>query len=57
MGMGLAICRSIIEANGGRLWACGCEPRGALFQFTIPQLGWADSDRGDAPPKHVSDGR
>jgi signal transduction histidine kinase len=38
MGMGLAICRSIIEANGGRLWACGCEPRGALFQFTIPLL-------------------
>jgi signal transduction histidine kinase len=38
MGMGLAICRSIIEANGGRLWACGCEPRGAFFQFIIPQL-------------------
>ncbi len=36
MGMGLAICRSIIEAHHGRLWATGCEPRGALFQFTIP---------------------
>jgi signal transduction histidine kinase len=36
MGMGLSICRSIIEAHGGRLWATTCEPRGALFQFTIP---------------------
>jgi signal transduction histidine kinase len=36
MGIGLCICRSIIEAHGGRLWATGCEPRGALFQFTIP---------------------
>nr|WP_256375322.1 ATP-binding protein [Bradyrhizobium sp. Ec3.3] len=36
MGMGLAICRSIIEAHGGRLWATGCEPNGALFQFMIP---------------------
>src|SRR5258705_1581536 len=36
MGMGLAICRSIIEAHGGRLWATRCEPLGALLQFTIP---------------------
>ena len=36
MGMGLSICRSIIEAHGGRLWASRCEPRGALFQFTVP---------------------
>ena len=36
MGMGLSICRSIIEAHGGRLWAIRCEPQGALFQFTIP---------------------
>jgi C4-dicarboxylate-specific signal transduction histidine kinase/PAS domain-containing protein len=36
IGMGLSICRSIIEAHGGRLWAIPCEPQGALFQFMIP---------------------
>ncbi len=36
LGLGLSICRSIIEAHGGRLWATRCEPPGALFQFTVP---------------------
>ena len=36
LGMGLPICRSIIKANGGRLWATANVPRGAVFQFTIP---------------------
>jgi PAS domain S-box-containing protein len=35
-GMGLSICRSIINSHGGRLWADVSEPRGAVFQFTLP---------------------
>jgi PAS domain S-box-containing protein len=36
MGMGLSICRSIIDDHGGRLWAEANEPRGTIFQFTLP---------------------
>jgi signal transduction histidine kinase len=35
MGMGLSICRSIIEAHGGRLWASERSPHGTAFQFTV----------------------
>lgn len=36
MGMGLMLCRSVIEAHGGRLWMTDNAPHGTIFQFTLP---------------------
>jgi PAS domain S-box-containing protein len=47
MGMGLAICRSIVEAHGGRLWMANKEPCGALATFTLP-LGASEPMEGDS---------
>jgi C4-dicarboxylate-specific signal transduction histidine kinase len=44
LGMGLSICRSIIDTHGGRLWASPNTPRGAVFNFTLP---------GVKPPEHA----
>jgi C4-dicarboxylate-specific signal transduction histidine kinase len=36
LGLGLSICRSIVESRDGRIWASANTPRGAVFQFTLP---------------------
>jgi PAS domain S-box-containing protein len=43
LGMGLSICRSIIEAHRGRLWATNIAPHGAAFNFTLPTSGQGDA--------------
>jgi PAS domain S-box-containing protein len=44
LGMGLSICRSIVDAHGGRLWATPNEPHGAVFYMMLP-LGDDEADR------------
>jgi PAS domain S-box-containing protein len=41
MGMGLAICRSIVEAHGGRLWASAATPYGSIFHVALPRADTA----------------
>ena len=38
VGIGLSICRSIVEAHHGRLWACPNAPTGSVFHFTVPRV-------------------
>jgi signal transduction histidine kinase len=51
LGMGLSLCRSIIEAHSGRLWATANDPSGAAFQFTLPP--WKNT----SPQEHADEER
>lgn len=38
LGLGLSVCKRLIEAQGGRVWARRCEPRGMEFGIALPAL-------------------
>ena len=44
LGLGLSLCRSIVEAHGGRIWVRDNHPRGAVFGFSLPACAVPDSD-------------
>ncbi|TCN21229.1 PAS domain-containing sensor histidine kinase [Sinorhizobium americanum] len=50
LGVGLSICRSIIEAHSGALWATNGDEGGAVFSFTVPISASAKSRKGDPEP-------
>lgn len=61
MGMGLPICRSIIEAHDGQLWAVASGSSGAVFQFVLPahaadhaMSASSSNRRASAGPEHAS---
>jgi signal transduction histidine kinase len=51
MGMGLSICRAIIEAHEGRLWVSPNLPQGAVFQFTLRGMD-SGPDGAAGPTRH-----
>ena len=54
MGMGLAICRSIIESHGGRLWTTNNETHGATVAFMIPRTLSESPEREATVPRDMT---
>jgi heavy metal sensor kinase len=56
-GLGLAICREIVLAHGGRIWVAGGTPRGSAFSFALPEAGargarpWTGAPGPPVPPQ------
>jgi two-component system sensor kinase FixL len=42
LGLGLSICRSIVQEHGGEMWLAEPNAAGATFCFTLPLASWAD---------------
>ena len=47
-GLGLALCRTIVEEHGGRLWASAADPHGAIFYLQLPRSGSVAASLGGA---------
>ena len=53
LGLGLAICKRIVELHGGKIWCESASGNGAAFKFTVPKAGALSAPRVSAPPSSL----